>query len=455
MDETSQHNDEISLRDLYLILKKGLPIIAAVALVAGALTFIVSSFLPPVFEAETTVLITPPPVRVQGPSNLNLNPSNEVSFEAYETLANSRAVLENALSRVPQTELSASKLLSSGNVNKLLGPQRPDQIVPLSVTHQVKNSDPELAATLADAWAETTLETVRSSLLASLNPVNSTTAAELARLETELAKVEQSWREFQEQDNGEVLSARLKGLTQQIAQGEADLNQLKRDIASAEAKRDALITQLQADEQNSIRLSPADREALIAQLELFQSQERQLENSEIQSPRLAEITYILRSQSDNLNIISLLNQSELRQEIINLSGLKAQEQTLGSQMQDYQNQTNTLQGQIAALDQERNQLTRELDNARSAYDDVAALQPIIAYVTELTPSNARILNRASVPTEAVGPRRTLNTALALVLGAMLAMLYVFLREAVAGPTGKPAKANLVVDELYPEELVAK
>jgi uncharacterized protein involved in exopolysaccharide biosynthesis len=62
---------------------------------------------------------------------------------------------------------------------------------------------------------------------------------------------------------------------------------------------------------------------------------------------------------------------------------------------------------------------------------VVALQPIIAYVTELAPTNARVLSQASIPTETVGPRRLLITALAVVIVGMLAVLFVFLRDAVS------------------------
>jgi uncharacterized protein involved in exopolysaccharide biosynthesis len=57
---------------------------------------------------------------------------------------------------------------------------------------------------------------------------------------------------------------------------------------------------------------------------------------------------------------------------------------------------------------------------------------MIAYVSELSPTNTRILSSAdtSMPSEPVAPNRLLNTALAVVLVGLLTLVFVFLREAV-------------------------
>lgn len=180
MNESPQ-SDEISLRELYLVLRRGLPLIVAVVAVAGLSAFAVMSLRPNLYEAESTVLIIPSPVRAPGPTNLPFNPVNDISYETYQTLANSRPVLDAAVSRLPQAGISDDELRRQGRLVRLMGPQRPDQVVPLSVTHVVQHTDPALAAALADAWAESTLEAVHSALLENLKLVGAATTAELAR----------------------------------------------------------------------------------------------------------------------------------------------------------------------------------------------------------------------------------------------------------------------------------
>jgi uncharacterized protein involved in exopolysaccharide biosynthesis len=45
-----------------------------------------------------------------------------------------------------------------------------------------------------------------------------------------------------------------------------------------------------------------------------------------------------------------------------------------------------------------------------------------------------MLSGAAVPTDPVAPRRTLSTLIAVVLAAMVATVFVFLREAVRDPS---------------------
>jgi uncharacterized protein involved in exopolysaccharide biosynthesis len=58
-------------------------------------------------------------------------------------------------------------------------------------------------------------------------------------------------------------------------------------------------------------------------------------------------------------------------------------------------------------------------------------------MTVITPANARILNEATVPDAPVAPRVLLGTAIAVILAAILATVFVFLREAVRPPPTTP------------------
>lgn len=619
-------DDEISLRDLYLILRRGLPLIIGVALLAGIIAFVVSTLLPAVYEAQATVLVTPPPVQVQGPENLGFNPSSDVSFETYETLAYSLPVLEATLAQISEAEMTPVEFRGAGEVEKLIGPERPDQAVPLSVTHTVRNTNPALAAALADAWAQSTLETVRESLLASLSPVSATTDAQIAQLQTELQDIESRYQAFQAQDKGSLLSAQLTSITEQITTGNTRLNELERQIATTEAnvtileqqlaeerastsssdptsdsflagmtlaEADAFLqTQLEQSRnafseatealrafdqehnialltaregaftatlaeqqvrlnniQNELRVTEAKVASLNAELAdqprlltlvesilddptlseaartggleniiglrleseeinpnytqtlsdlitartrlaSLQAEEAALSESitrlnediaairsqrvNAQTERLplaiaadeAEETYrlirskaaqlALSSQGERADTLTIRDtsgaftalQSSLRDAKAKLAGLTAERSELVGQLDGLEQTASDLRRQIASLNQQRTELERELTNARSAYDSVVSLQPYISYVTELVPSNARILSDASVPSEPVGPRRLLNTAIALVLGGMLALLFVFLREAVA----KPADASPIQRKAAPANL---
>ena len=106
---------EVSLRDLYLVLLRGLPFILLLALLGGGVAYFLNAQRKPVYAAESTVLVTPPPIQIQGDENISFSPINEVSFQTYDTLARSQTVLRDAVSRVKDVKISPNQLLGLGN----------------------------------------------------------------------------------------------------------------------------------------------------------------------------------------------------------------------------------------------------------------------------------------------------------------------------------------------------
>ena len=487
VNEPPLYDDEISLRDLYLILRRGLPVILGAAAIAGVIAFGVSSFLPDVFEAESTTLVSPQPVQVQGTQDLSFEPPNEVSFEAYETLANSRPVIEQALAEVPEAELNPETF--GGDVSLLLGPPpNASEPFPLSMTHSVRNQDPELAAQLADAWALSTLEAVRASFLASLEPIRAATEQQIETLEATLETAEAEFETFQRTDRGGTLTALLANVAQQIADSEQRRDEVGRRLADARA-RVALLAESSSGETGTGEASNLSAAELADRVRLLQSREEastpqpppflnpqllETQQSEAQSNspqlslqsldlqllgsqllgsqpdessperRLGQLEALLSLQPDESSlsgsVTGLLNRADLRDFTVDIAGLEAEQTRITRQLAGYQTRLDELLTEAAQLNLQRGRLQRTLNDAREAYSDVALLEPIISYVTTIAPANARLLNSASVPSAPAGPRTLFNAALAAVLAALLATLFVFLREAVRAPPATPARA---------------
>ncbi|UCH26973.1 MAG: hypothetical protein JSV66_04855, partial [Trueperaceae bacterium] len=337
--------------------------------------------------------------------------------------------LTAALANVAEADLTVRAFIGASEVTELIGPQRPDQVAPLTISHSVKHDDPALAATLADSWAQATVETVQQSYLASLSLVKSTTLGEMTRLEEHLTETEETWEAFQAQDKSTILKRQLEGLSERVAAAEVRLDDLNRWIAASRARQQALSGQLAA---SAVSETPTDAIELSDQLTL-------LESAEGISEALAnQIRFLLGQQPGEGNgleqdVLALLARTRLQNEVTGLVGQLAEQENILGQLEAFEQQADTLLLEIARLDQERSRLSRELNNARKAYTDVVTLEPVINYLTELAPSNSRVLKEASIPSDPIGPRRMLNTALATVLAGMMALLYVFLREAVREP----------------------
>ncbi|HLR46932.1 MAG TPA: Wzz/FepE/Etk N-terminal domain-containing protein, partial [Deinococcales bacterium] len=90
----NDYSDEVSLRDLYLIFKRGFPLIVLVALVAGAAAFLYATLQPDKYEAQATVLVTATPERQSDGAGSSIIQRTNVNYATYESIAFSRRVLE-------------------------------------------------------------------------------------------------------------------------------------------------------------------------------------------------------------------------------------------------------------------------------------------------------------------------------------------------------------------------
>ncbi|MGL4611321.1 MAG: Wzz/FepE/Etk N-terminal domain-containing protein [Trueperaceae bacterium] len=401
MDSTSSlspsRNDEISLRDVYLIFRRGLPLILITALLAGAVVFIISSFLPKVYEAETTVLISPPAVSVEGVSSLSFRPPSEVSFEAYETLAGSKGILGEAAQNI-DPELSYTDI--NGSVEELIGPQGSGQPAPLLVTHRVQDNDPERAIQLADAWATATLFAVQRSLFANLEPINTITGETIEPLREALSEAEKALEGFESTDRSRALEANLSNLSQLIALAKSGI---------------VTTGQFSLAQTGEVPLNPSNPITLENTL-----------NADTRFNLEQEIT----AREAYLETMG----GGTDEDRANLEALRARQTLLAEQLAEYETSYDEARRELATLERQRRELELALENAESDYQSVIRLQPMIDYVSKLSPTNARILNSASTTVASepapVGPNRTLNTALAVVGVGLVMLVFVFLREAI-------------------------
>lgn len=454
-------DDEISLRDLYLVLRRNLPLIVLVALAAGLAAFLLARLSPQQFEAQSTTLVAPPPVQIEGAQNITFRPNAEVSFQAYRTLAESRPVIEAALAEVPEAALSYAEF--GGSVELLIGSQQASQGAPLAVVHRVRHPDPEVAARLANAWANRSLAAVQEALLASLAPISERTQAELERLRAQLSRAEEAYAAFQAQDQSSVLQALLSESARRLAELERERARLELDNAAREARAqlilaseggggavldaDGLATALErlAEERQGEQLEglSAQAEALSGALNalapgaeadpatLFPLPEVP-DAADADAETLRRLAALLRDQpaGTEASLTWLLSQDELRRDLLAIAANRAELGQLAAQQEGARGRAAELRRQLTQLELERTQLERERSSARTAFDNVVALQPIIDYVTTITPANARVLNEAAVPTRPVAPRPLLAAAIAVVVAGVLMVLFVFLREAV-------------------------
>src|SRR5699024_10657086 len=111
---------------------------------------------PPSYKAESTTLITPlvssPTFDLGDSDKLSISSGGAVSFDSYETLAFSRQALETTVDLVEGFKGTANDFKSMASLERLVGSSSSSS--PLAVSHTVRSDSAELAAELADVWAE-------------------------------------------------------------------------------------------------------------------------------------------------------------------------------------------------------------------------------------------------------------------------------------------------------------
>lgn len=421
----TEYQDEVSLRDLYLIFKRGFALIVIVALLAGAAAFLYGTLRPDTFEAQATVLVTPTPERRGDDAGAAIIQRTNVNFATYESLAFSQRVLDRTMLEAGISGDEAGNFEDRLSLNNLVGGnQTGSQLI---VGHTASAPDAESAAELANIWSRHTIEAVTETMRAILAPIienNTETVQELAQ---NLLLMEEEWRAFQDRNDTALLVAELNSFTSRNAQASERLDSLERDLAQNQARQDAIAETLAAMGSTPGQPLDADAEAITALLE----------SRELLSPAAAnELRGFMQTAGSDSQLVQLLLGLELQSLVADAAAIETNRATTEAQRAEYAAAAAERRGAIATLSRESSEIERELRIAETLYTNSLDLEPVLTYVSDVLESNVRMLDAAAEPLHPASGGRLLITLIAAVVGGLLATVFVFLRAAV---TPGPAK----------------
>lgn len=249
-----ENPQEPTLRDLLLLLRRGLPFALAVAIGAAALTFVLSKNITPEYESTATLLASRPTTGLQGSFGVSLVTAPVVDVSAYQAAATSYPVLRDALVRsgsdaVTQADVQDFEKLVTVRV------ENAQQSSLLRIT--TSNADPFMASDAANAIAEAMLAWDEQRATQNLQSVVETLEAQIASLDGEIAAASEA-----SGDPGLV-----EGLRSLRAERALQLNAARALRTSAVGNLEVLEPALPADEPSSPR--PTRNAALAFVLGLF------------------------------------------------------------------------------------------------------------------------------------------------------------------------------------------
>ena len=423
----NDYQDEVSLRDLYLIFRRGFLLIAVVAVVAAVGAFLITTFQADTYEAEATVLVTPTPQRAGDDAGAAIMDRTNVNYVTYESLAFSRRVLDMTAQTfgIPADERDNFPERLGLTANDTAGTQ-------LIVGHTTSADSAERAAELADIWAQKTVTAVTETMQAILEPIITNNARTVAQLKADLTLLEAEWRDFQDRNDTALLEAELSSFTSRNAQASERLDSLERDLLSNQARQDALAEALASVTDVAGTALDADVDAITSLLE---------SRALLSGQAAAELRAFMQDAGTDSQLVQLLLGLELQSLVSQSAGIEANREATERQQIDYAASAAERRAGIAELAQERTELERQLRVAEDLFTNSLNLEPVLTYVSEVLETNVRVLDEASVPMSPASGGRLLITVIAFVVGGLLATVFVFLRAAVMpepAPVRRPA-----------------
>ena len=226
-EEASIYKDEIDLREYVQVLVKRKKLIIGIFLVAVVSAAIASLFLPKVYKASASIMVTPSKIQsILSPARLFLDPGEErqgeyvvqkptISIPTHRTLLKSAAVLQRVM----------TSLKSAGKLDEDLALERFSERLEVKGTEEtnvlslsVEDREPNRAKEAANIWAEEyvkySLELIGGEILGSGTFV----LEHFKRAEDDLAKADAAVKDFDVKERLSLMEIELaEGMIQLVS----------------------------------------------------------------------------------------------------------------------------------------------------------------------------------------------------------------------------------------------
>lgn len=394
----------IDLRSILKVIGKWRKVIIGgtllAVLTAGLLSFFV---LPPVYEAKALLLVTLATDKQQ-----TAQPSGEGVEGVVEPLTRIPVLTINTYLGQLQSEELMRRVISRLKLDPAVyTPKSLAQMVNASVQKDsnlieltVQNSDPKLAADIANAVCKEFLELLSQKNQEQMGRSVDLLQKQRQQTEKELEKAIQELKKFQSQPRGvAVLEEEFKLKASNLANYKSQMDSLNVEIQQLQAGVDLLESEL-ANTSPVIevqRLDPVSGKVL----EGKDSNPVYVDLSE----KLADKKAALAEKEAQLAAIGSLT-----------SGLTADIDKLNAELNEKKAQQDRLQAEVDRLKETLNTLSKKITETQ------------IAKSLDIGRTTVVVVSDAATPTQPVKPRKALNTAVAGVLGLMLFTGLAFLLE---------------------------
>jgi len=455
MSPNHEDQDSLDLQRYWLILKRRwLPGFLAIGSIFG-LTAALTYLQKPVYEAEGTLLFK----KTNQTSSLSGMTEKVGELSGLTQMSNpldTESEILRSLPLVKQTittlklknaegePLKVEEFLKQLKVKSVRG----TDVLDLSYRSTDAKEAAEVVNLLAKNYMENDVRTNRAEAVAARKFITK----ELPKIESRVLEAEQSLRQFKEanrvvalDEEAKATVAGLSDLTDQITKAQAAL-------ADANARAGSMQTQLRLDSKQAIALTSLSQSTEVQQV---LTDYRQVQNQlAVQQTRyqdghpsivnLKRKEAALRTQLDKRVAQTLESPQSIADQNLQMGQLKqgmtADLVKLESERLGLANQVNVLRNAyvinrnranvLPRLEQIQRGLERQLQVARTTYEELLKHLQEVQVVENQNVGNARVVSEAAAPDQPISPRILLNLALGGFLGVLAGVAVAAMLEAI-------------------------
>jgi succinoglycan biosynthesis transport protein ExoP len=417
----STYPEEISLRELIETLIKGWKLIVAITLLAVLISAVVSFFLiEPTYEASVTLMASAA-AKVEAPRTGTgisgfLDAMADIptpTLDTYREQVKNVMVLQNVLDdlglgpdRLTRRALSSKVSVEIVNNTNL-------------IRIKVRDGDPKLAADLADSLAENftgyVSDLAKEQALTSYMYLEKQMNVEKDMLDRALT----AYKEFLAQPRGvQELQAEIDSRLLFVTDFTMQYMQKEVEEKAKKAALETLQQELAQTEKILVTKKSLSEDAFLNNVISEATGQSTLQTGQV----------MMENQEINPNYLALENSiSILRSE---LAMLASERQNIKSQIDQNSAELERLQAELAEKQHQENILKRNIELAQQTYDAFYSKYEEIRITQSGQVGEASIVvtSPASVPLVPVSPNRRLNVAIAGVLGLMVSVFVVFIKD---------------------------
>jgi succinoglycan biosynthesis transport protein ExoP len=410
---------EIDLRQILSVLKKWRNLIIVMTILCGFAAGILSWFvLPPIYQSQTLLMVT------QATDKLQAVPTNTGDGDLDNVV--------NNVSRLPVLTMSTylGQLKSETLMNRIIKDLDldPEQYTPAALAGMIE------AQVVKDSNLIEVKVTSPDAVLASR--IANTLCDEYLKLMTEKNQ-EQMTRSMVFLDKQKKLN------DEQLTKAEDKLKEfqsLPRGVAVLEAEF-AKMSEDAVTARSTLKNTAVEIHQLSASINVI--------NQELTvTPKIISVEHYNENtgntyKSEEVNPLYISLSQQLAEKKAALAEKQGQMEALTYQVESMSNELDGQQADLAAKKLEQDKLQSEVDRLKKTSDTLAqkGTETQIAKSIDLGDTSVVVVSAASIPTTPVKPNKTLNVAIALVLGLMIFTLLAFFLEYLDNTLKTPDDVN--------------